>query len=74
MLRVLAILGTALRQFYRPQTPLARAIVPLLLIKVAIILTARMFWFAPMTHDVIPNDVADQFIAPVAREISNDRS
>jgi len=72
MFHTFSILKTALRQFFRPQTRLARAIAPIILIKIAIILTARVLWFAPMTHDVMPTDVAQKFIASPAQEISND--
>ncbi len=63
MSRVFSILGYALSNLVRPRTRLARALAPILLLKIAIILTARMLWFAPMTHEVVADDMATQLTA-----------
>ncbi len=66
MLRVLSILGAALGNMIRPRSPLAKAIASLVLLKIAIIVSARIFWFGPMTHHVIPDEVAAKFVATPA--------
>ncbi len=63
MPRVLSILAEALGNLIRPRTRLARALAPILLLKIAIILTARMLWFGPMTHEVADTDVAARLTA-----------
>lgn len=63
MFRVLSILGGALGNLIRPRSPLARAITPILLIKITILVLARTFWFGPLTHHVAAPEVATQLIA-----------
>lgn len=63
MPRVFSILAYALSNLVRPRTRLARALAPILLIKIAIILTARTLWFGPMTHHVAADDMAAQITA-----------
>ncbi len=73
MLRVLSVLGTALGSMIRPRSRLAKAIAPLILLKIAIIVSARIFWFGPMTHPVDPGGVADKFVAAPATPQQGDR-
>ena len=63
MSRVLSILASALANLIRPRSRLARALTPVLLLKIAIILTARMLWFGPMTHEVVADDIAAKLTA-----------
>jgi hypothetical protein len=63
MPRVLSILASALSNLYHPRTRLARALAPVLLLKIAILLTARIFWFGPMTHEVVADDMAAKLTA-----------
>lgn len=63
MPRVLSILASALSNLYRPRSRLARALAPILLLKIAILLTARLLWFGPMTHEVVADDMAAKLIA-----------
>lgn len=66
MIRVLSVLGSALGNMFRPRSRLAKAIAPLILLKIAIIVCARVFWFGPMIHHVVPGEVAEKFVsAPV---------
>ncbi len=73
MLRILSVLGTALGHLIHPRTRLAKAIAPLILLKLTIIVCARVFWFGPMTHPIAPNDVADKFVAAPAPSQQGDR-
>lgn len=72
MLRILSVLGTALGNMIRPRSRLAKAIAPLILLKIAIIVSARIFWFGPMTHHVVPDEVATKFVAAPARPSQGD--
>jgi len=63
MPRVLSILASALANLVRPRSRLARALAPVLLLKIAILLTARMLWFGPMTHEVVADDMAAKLTA-----------
>lgn len=63
MLRIISILGSALGNLIRPKTRLAKAIGPLILIKIALLVTVKVLWFGPMTHPVDSDDVAAQFTA-----------
>lgn len=63
MPRVLSILASALANLVRPRSRLARALAPVLLLKIAILLTARILWFGPMTHEVVADDMAAQLVA-----------
>lgn len=66
MPHVLSILASALANLVRPKSRLARALAPVLLLKIAIILTARILWFGPMTHAVVADDMATKLIAAEA--------
>ncbi len=63
MPRVLSILASALANLVRPRSRLARALAPVLLLKIAILLTARILWFGPMTHEVVADDMAAKLVA-----------
>jgi hypothetical protein len=73
MLRILSVLGSALGHLVRPRTRLARAIAPLILLKITILVCARIFWFGPMTQPVVPDEVADRFVAAPAAPQQGDR-
>jgi len=63
MPRVFSILASALANLVRPRSRLARALAPVLLLKIAILLTARLLWFGPMTHEVVADDMAAKLTA-----------
>lgn len=72
MIRVFSILGTALGNLVRPRSHLAKAIAGLILFKLAVIVAARLFWFGPMIHAVVPGEVADRLVAPAASADAGD--
>ncbi|EKV26370.1 hypothetical protein C882_2805 [Caenispirillum salinarum AK4] len=61
---VLASMGVFLRQGIRPRTPLARAIVPVLLVKVSIVLLAKFFVFDDGRMAVPPDELRQHLSAP----------
>lgn len=61
---VLVSMGAFLRQGFRPRTPLARAIVPVLLVKVSIVLLAKFFVFDDGRMTVPPDEMRQHLSAP----------
>lgn len=61
---VLTTMGVFLRNGVRPRTPLARAIVPILLGKICIVLLAKTFVFDDGRMDVLPDEMRHHLTAP----------